>query len=212
MAVGAVTAMVATPIWVAIGRGLAKRKGYYIALTISTLAPLPVLFIQPEAYALMFVVLVIAGTGDAANQLFPNAMVPDSVEIDELRTGERREGAVFGAWAFCRKLGMTGGGFIASLMLSAFGFVQGASGEEQPESALFGLRIIYALLPMLLFLVSMLLLSRYQLSESQFNAIKGEIARKRESGAAKSPRSSARAASVGPALDDKAGRRLERDL
>jgi GPH family glycoside/pentoside/hexuronide:cation symporter len=187
MAVGAVTAMLATPVWVAIGRGLAKRRGYYVALSISMFAPLPILFIQPEAYALMFLVLVIAGTGDAANQLFPNAMVPDTVEVDELRTGERREGAVFGAWAFCRKLGMTGGGFIASLMLSAFGFLQGASGEQQPESALFGLRVISALLPMLLFLGSMLLLKRYQLSESEFNAIKSEIGRKRESAAAKSP-------------------------
>lgn len=187
MAVGAITAMVATPIWVMIGRRLPKRQGYYIALTISALAPLPILFVQPEAYALMFFVLVIAGTGDAANQLFPNAMVPDTVEVDELRTGERREGAVFGAWAFCRKLGMTGGAFLASLLLSAFGFVQGASGEAQPESALFGVRVIYAVLPMVLFLGSMLLLKRYQLSESEFNAIKSEIARKRDSIATNSP-------------------------
>jgi len=176
MAVSAITATIATPIWVAIGKRIPKRKGYFFAIAMSILAPFPVLFIQPEAYIMMFAILIFIGAGDAAGQLFPNAMVPDTVEVDELRTGERREGAVFGAWAFCRKLGMTGGAFLASLLLSGFGFVEGAPGEQQPESALMGVRMTYALLPMALWAIAFLLLNRYKLSEKEFNAVKAEIA------------------------------------
>ncbi len=175
MAIGAITATFATPLWVWAGRKLAKRKGYFVAIVISALAPLPVLFAGSGAFALMFAVLVIAGIGDAANQLFPNAMVPDTVEVDELRTGERREGAIFGAWSFCRKLGMTLGAFLVSVLLSQSGFVQGA--QVQPDSALLGIRLIYALLPATLWILAFLALTRFRLSEANFNDIKAQIAR-----------------------------------
>jgi len=121
---------------------------------------------------------VFLGAAEASNQLFPNSMVPDTVEVDELRTGERREGAIFGAWAFCRKLGMTAGAFLVSLLLSAFGLVKGVSADLQPENALLGVRLSYALLPILLWIIALLLLHRYNLSEEKFNAIKKQIASK----------------------------------
>lgn len=176
MAVGAVTATLATPLWLAFARRIPKKKGYFIALTLSALTPLPVLFIAPESYLLMFAILVMAGIGDSANQLFPNAMVPDTVEVDELRTGERREGAIFGAWAFCRKLGMTSGAFAVSLLLTASGFVQGAAAAEQPASAIVGVRLIYVFLPLALWILAFALLTRYRLTESEFEAVKAKIA------------------------------------
>jgi sugar (glycoside-pentoside-hexuronide) transporter len=178
MAISAVSATVFTPIWVVAGRKLAKKKGYYFALVLSALAPIPFLFIQPGMTVFLVLMLLFMGIADASNQLFPNAMVPDTVEVDELRTGERREGAIFGAWAFCRKLGMTAGAFLVSLMLSAFGLVKGASADLQPENAILGVRLSYALLPLALWIIALLLLHRYKLSEEKFNAIKQEIASK----------------------------------
>jgi len=175
MAIGAIVATIFTPIWVIIGRKMEKRKGYYLALTLSIITPLPFLFIQPGATTALYVILFCVGIAEAANQLFPNAMVPDTVEVDELRTGERREGAFFGAWAFCRKLGMTAGAFLVSLMLSVFGLVKGGSYDVQPDSALLGVRLSYTILPIVLWIIAFLLLHRYKLSESSFNSIKKEI-------------------------------------
>lgn len=178
MAISAITATLVTPLWVMAGKKLAKKKGYYIALGLSILAPIPFLFIQPGMTTALVFMLLFLGITEASNQLFPNSMVPDTVEVDELRTGERREGAIFGAWAFCRKLGMTAGAFLVSLVLSAFGLLKGASADLQPESAILGVRISYALLPIALWLIALLLLHRYKLSEEQFNSIKEEIANK----------------------------------
>lgn len=176
IATGAITATLATPVWVRIARKLGKRKTYFVALGISLTMSLPAFFIPAELYYLLFFVLVFAGIGDAANQLMPNAMVPDTVEVDELRTGERREGAIFGAWAFCRKLGMAAGAFLVTIGLQAFGF-QNSGGDtmEQTEFALLGLRIIYSLVPFSLFLGALLLLKFYDLDEERFNAIKEKI-------------------------------------
>jgi len=90
--------------------------------------------------------------------------------VDELENGVRREGAIFGAWAFCRKAGMAGGAFLASLCFSAFGFVSGA--EVQSESASLGIRLAFSALPFVLWFLAIRLLAHYELSEDRFNAIK----------------------------------------
>ena len=175
MAAPAVMAMLATPIWVMIGRKIGKRPAYFTALALAPLYYLPVLFVPSGEIALILTLILIIGFGDAANQLFPNAMVPDTVEVDQLRTGERREGAIFGAWAFCRKLGMTAGAFLASVMLSAIGFVKGP-GQVQTEAVADGIRQIYVLVPAGLWICALVTLIGYKLTESRFKEITSQIA------------------------------------
>jgi GPH family glycoside/pentoside/hexuronide:cation symporter len=180
LAAGGVAALLATPVWVAIARKLGKRRAYFVALGGAALLAGMISFISPGLAVLLFCLLVIAGAIDAGTQLVPNSMVPDTVEVDELRTGERREGALFGAWGFCRKLGMTLGAFLVSLALAFVGFKQGAPAALQPSEALTGIRIIYAGLPCGLWLSAMLVLTRYDLTESRFNAIKDELLARRQ--------------------------------
>ncbi|MCF6328465.1 MAG: MFS transporter [Henriciella sp.] len=174
MAAPAAMAMLATPVWVMVGRKIGKRPAYFIALAIAPLYYLPMLFVPSGEIALIMSLLIIIGLGDAANQLFPNAMVPDTVEVDQLRTGERREGAIFGAWAFCRKFGMTAGAFIASLLLSAIGFVKGPN-VEQTDAVLQGLRQVYVIIPAGLWMCALITLLGYKLTESRFREIKASI-------------------------------------
>lgn len=185
MSIGGVVGVVATPIWVAIGRKIGKQRGYYTGLTITAAMTIPTLFIIPEQAPLLLLALVVAGVGDAATQLFPNAMAPDTVEVDELRSGLRREGAIFGAWGFCRKLGMTGGAFIVSLALSAVHFSPGVAPELQADGAVIGIRVIYSAIPLILWLAALFAFTRYDLTEARFEALKAEIAeKKRTPGAA----------------------------
>jgi sugar (glycoside-pentoside-hexuronide) transporter len=177
IAIGSIIGIFVTPLWALAARRWGKRGGYVLALAIVTVMSLPALFIPPSMYMLLFAVLLVAGVGDAGTQLLSGSMVPDTVEVDEQRTGMRREGAIFGAWIFCRKLGMAAGAFLVSIGLSLFGFVGGDAGAgSQTELALTGIRIIYCVVPCALYLLTMLLLSRYDLSEARFNAVKAQIA------------------------------------
>jgi len=169
-AVAGVTALLATPGWVYIGQKLGKKKAYTRAMLINLVMAISLFFLPPTMAILLFGVYVINGFADAGNQLMPNSMVPDTVEVDELENGVRREGAIFGAWAFCRKAGMAGGAFLASLCFSAFGFVSGA--EVQSESASLGIRLAFSALPFVLWFLAIRLLAHYELSEDRFNAIK----------------------------------------
>ena len=109
----------------------------------------------------------------------PTSMIPDTVEADELRTGKRREGTIFGAMAFCRKLGMAFGAFFASWILQVAGFIGGGmTPEMQTESGLLGIRIAYTLLPAFLWLGAMMIVRQYALGEQQFDSIKNEIQKK----------------------------------
>ncbi|MFZ5745979.1 MAG: MFS transporter [Pseudomonadota bacterium] len=182
-AMGALSATLATPVWTRIARRLGKRKTYFISLTSAALLSLPALFIAPDTQWLLFAVLFTAGIADGANQLMPNAMVPDTVEFDEHNTGQRREGTIFGTWAFCRKLGMALGAFAVSLLLARFGFVEGGKPDMQPQVAIDGIRIAYSLLPCLLWIGAILTLRHYHLDEVRFNTIKAAIDARRNNNA-----------------------------
>jgi len=179
LAVGGIAAAVATPVWVYMARALGKRRAYFLALGGAALMAGLIAFISPGMGTILFVLLAIAGAVDAGTQLNPNSMVPATVEADELRTGERREGALFGAWGFGRKLGMTFGAFLVSLALAWVGFQPAVAELVQPDGAILGIRLIYAALPCGLWLSAMLMLTRYDLGEAEFNAIKAQLEARR---------------------------------
>jgi GPH family glycoside/pentoside/hexuronide:cation symporter len=172
----AVSATIATPFWIWIARRYGKRETYFIGMTITSVMTIPLLFITSDYLILLFIIFLLTGIGDAANQLASNAMVPDTVEVDEIKTGERREGSIFGAWAFCRKLGMASGAFLVSISLSIFGFEGGSGTDIIPsETAVFGIRVTYALLPFFLWICAIFILKKYNLDEEEFNNIKSSL-------------------------------------
>jgi len=171
--VAGLTALLVTPGWVVIGKKIGKIKAYSRALMVNSAVAVSLFFLPTSLGMLLLGVYFINGIADAGNQLMPNSMVPDTVEVDELQNGVRREGAIFGAWAFCRKAGMAGGAFLASIILSISGFVSGA--PEQTETASMGIRIAFSALPFVLWVTTLLLLRRYDLTEEKFNEIKSRL-------------------------------------
>jgi glycoside/pentoside/hexuronide:cation symporter, GPH family len=180
IAVSSLVGIFATPLWATLARRIGKQRSYALSLAVVAIMSLPALFIPAGLYMLLFAVLLIAGIGDAGTQLLSGSMVPDTVEVDELRTGKRREGAIFGAWIFCRKLGMAAGGFLVSIGLSLVGFSSSAPAAAQSDTALMGVRLLYCLVPFVLFLLAILVLTRYELNEQRFNDIKAGIAAARQ--------------------------------
>lgn len=178
LATGAIAAAFATPLWIWLARRRGKSRTYHLGIALSAAIILALGLVQPGMAVLLFILLAINGVVDGGTQLLPNSMVPDTVEADEAITGERREGALFGAWGFCRKLGMTLGAFAVSLALAAVGFAEGASPAAQTPAALTGIRLIYVGVPLISWLMAMALLSRYDLDEARFAELKQIIARR----------------------------------
>ncbi len=178
MVANAIAALIATPIWVQIGKKIGKKAGYWAAIIFVMLGAGSMSLVSTETIYLLLPLLIIMGIFDAATQLFPNAMIPDTVEVDELRTGQRREGAIFGAWGFARKLGMTAGAFLVSQLLSIIGFDPKQSANAMSPEVMSGIKYIYVGLPILLWSLTLFFFSKYDLNEGKFNEIKDEIAKK----------------------------------
>ena len=173
-------ATLATPLWMRAGQvwGIEKKRVYTAAILIEIVAYSAIfLGARPGAVVLLAALFVVVGAGDAACQLAPAAMVPDTVEADEIRSGVRREGTIFGALSGCLKLGMAVGAFFVSIVFDLAGFVPGAAPGAQSASAVTGVRIAYCLVPIALWCAALWLLRRYDLDEEQHRRLRAGIHR-----------------------------------
>ena len=73
-------------------------------------------------------------------------LVGESIDYNEYLTGKRSEGSIYGVFSLTRRIGQTLSGSLAVLMITWFGYVQGA-GAAQPASAILGIKMMVILIP-----------------------------------------------------------------
>jgi GPH family glycoside/pentoside/hexuronide:cation symporter len=89
-------------------------------------------------------------------------MMPDVIELDELQTGQRREGIFYGFMVLLQKFGLALGLFLVGQILDWSGFVSKA--QTQPESALFAIRCLVGPLPTVFLLAGLVLAYFYPIT------------------------------------------------
>ena len=103
------------------------------------------LLLPPQTVPGFLTLLVVMGLGNGAFYVMFWAMLPDTVEYGEWRTGIRDEGVVFGINQFALKAAAGVGIGLLGFMLEAVGYVANA---DQTEATMAGLRLISIALPM----------------------------------------------------------------
>ena len=121
-----------------------------------------------------------SGIGFVCNNVFP-----DLTDVDELITGRRREGVVSTCNTMVKQV--TGGinTFIVTLILGGFGLDTNSEATEfveQPDSAIFGIRLCVAVIPMICALVSYILLRNFKMTKDDHTMIRAAIATKHKYG------------------------------
>ncbi|MEN9244964.1 MAG: MFS transporter, partial [Gloeomargarita sp. DG02_5_bins_242] len=106
-----VTALVMLFVWAQASAKLGKKKVYFWGMTAWIAAQIGLFLLQPGQTGLMFGLAVMAGLGVATAYLIPWSMIPDVIEWDELRTGQRREGIFYALMVFLQKIGLAVGLF-----------------------------------------------------------------------------------------------------
>ncbi len=120
---------------------------------------------------------LVAGVGGGCGAVVAPSIQADVIDWDELRTGERKEGAYFAVWDFVRKtaFGVTAG--LTGLALGATGFEPGVT---QDESTLLALRALFGLFPGLCFLLgTVLFLRRFHFGQAEHAAVMSALAARR---------------------------------
>jgi GPH family glycoside/pentoside/hexuronide:cation symporter len=154
-------------VWNPVSRRIGKKNVYYIGMCFWVLVEIALFFVQPGQLTLLFALAVLAGAGVSIGYLIPWSMLPDVIELDELQTGQRREGIFYGFFVFLQKLGISLGLAISNFILEAAGYINQVPGgaiPAQPPAVLTALRSFVSLAPALVLLVSFWVVYQYPIS------------------------------------------------
>lgn len=121
----------------------------------------------------VFGALFIGLSSGPVNALMWN-LEADTIEYGEWKTGMRTEGTTYAIFSFVRKLSQALGGAFAVWIIGWFGY-DGAA-EIQSDTALTGIRITASVVPAALFLISIILMQFYPLSDARHKEILAELA------------------------------------
>jgi GPH family glycoside/pentoside/hexuronide:cation symporter len=158
-----------------LGSFLSKKYGkkavYFMGSILWIIAQGGLFFLQPGQVFLMYLLAFIAGFGVSVAYLIPWSMIPDVVDLDELNTGQRREGIFYGFMVLLQKIGLALGLFLVGQGLELTGFIEGKTNIPQPESALFAIRFSIGPLPTFFLIIGLVLAYFYPITRE----IHGEI-------------------------------------
>jgi len=145
------TALIMLFVWSALSKKIGKKLVYFLGMSLWIIAAAGLFFLQPGQLVLMYVMAVMAGVGVSTAYLVPWSMIPDVIELDELQTGQRREGIFYAFMVLLQKFGLAFGLFLVGNALQSAGFKEAVVGQStlpiQPESALTAIRIAVGPLP-----------------------------------------------------------------
>ncbi len=109
-----------------------------------------------------------------------NSMFADIVDEHELDTGERREGIIYAARAFCLKATGAVGVMIGGLMLDLIAFPRGAPAGSVDPDTVWMLGFLQGPATSVFSLCGLLLYARYRLNRTRHAEILAELERRRE--------------------------------
>lgn len=162
-------AILVMPLWARYGHRAGKKRAYVAASVMYAAASLALVTGKVIGMAGVLLLVVVAGVGYSGMQLFPLAMLPDTVEADEARAGVRRSGLLTGLWTAGETGAFALGPALVGLLLALSGFVS-SEGDEvvaQPSSATVGILLAFSVLPAVAMVLSLLVLRAYDLSAAR---------------------------------------------
>jgi len=176
------TALLMIPVWGTICTRIGKKPVYFLGIPFWLAAQVGLVFLQPDQVNLMYAMAFMAGLGISVCYLVPNAMLPDVIEYDELRTGQRREGIYYGFFVFLQKMALALGSAILGQTLAAAGFLSSAAGEAvpvQPDSALWAIRMAIGPLPALVLVIGLVCAFFFPINKARHAEMLAELAARR---------------------------------
>jgi GPH family glycoside/pentoside/hexuronide:cation symporter len=162
------TALLMLFVWTAVSKKIGKKLVYFLGMSLWIIAGAGLFFLQPGQISLMYVMAVMAGFGVSTAYLVPWSMIPDVIELDELQTGQRREGIFYGFMVLLQKFGLAFGLFLVGNALQASGFKEAVAGQTalpiQPDSALLAIRIAVGPIPTICLIFGLVLTYFYPIT------------------------------------------------
>lgn len=171
------SALAFLPLWNWFAHRFGKREAYIAGMSFWALVQMVLIFVQPGSALWMVLGLaILAGVGVSTAHIIPVSIIPDTVEWDELHTGQRREGIYYSLVSLLNKVGSSIAVPAASLLLGWAGYM-----PHQPQSTrtLWAIRSLVGPIPAVLLTAGILLAAFYPLTRERHAHLREELARRR---------------------------------
>ncbi len=162
------TALVMLFVWNLVSQHYGKKAVYFMGMGLWIIAQAGLFFLQPGQITFMYILAILAGCGVATAYLVPWSMIPDVIDLDELNTGQRREGVFYSFMVLLQKIGLAIGLFLVGQALHIAGFDSGVQGQPapiQPDSALLAIRFAIGPLPTIILIIGMIFAFFYPITK-----------------------------------------------
>jgi len=178
-----VTALLAIPLWMWLSRCLSKRSAYIIGMSFWAVMQILIFSLQPGQVGLIMIMAVLAGLSVSTAHVLPDAIFPDVIEWDELRTRQRHEGIYYGTKNFIRKVSGALAIFFALQVMGWFGYQsppEGATQFQQSAITLTAIRWLMGPASAILLCSAIAVAWFYPLNRERHNRIRRLLARRRD--------------------------------
>lgn len=176
-----IVAILFLPFWAYLARRLGKQGAFMVGAAFWAAVQIAIVLLRPGQMDAVLLLAALAGIGVSMAQVLPDAIFPDVVEWDELRTRRRREGSYYGAKNFVRKLTGALAIFIALQALGWFGYQApppGVTQFSQPPSALAAIRILTGPVGAVLLIVALVVARSYPLTRARYERVRALLAQR----------------------------------
>ena len=130
-------------------------------------------FYTPKNPYLQLITLALAAPGLSCMWTLASSMLADICDLDERKTGRRREGMFGASYSWACKVGISLTMILSGYMLKWSGF--DAAVDIQPEAVITNMRLLYMLVPMGFVGLAAVLVAFYPLSEKRINELQAEL-------------------------------------
>ena len=179
------------PLWAYIGRRFGKRTAFITSALIWMSAMALSFAIGPKsstAAILVFSAIVGIGVGGVIVMIY--SIFADIPDVDELKTGKRREGTYSGLFTFVRKLSSAAGLFLISNIIALAGYIPPKEEivdgtvkmveQAQTPQFILTLRIVFAVLPIGILTLCLIAAVKYPLTRKIHEKLKRLLELKRQ--------------------------------
>jgi oligogalacturonide transporter len=180
--------LVCSMLFMAVQGSIAKRKGkafpLYIGIPVWMLSSVTFIWLDSGVSVVVLCVLaVLIAVGSSAGNLSTWSMLTDIFDVDEIRTGTRREGIYSGMTTFIRKFASGIAILLMGFGLQVLGFDQNdysvlkASvtnfnpAEYAQSNIVFGIKWMFTIIPFVLLGVCLFFACKNKISQRRFNAV-----------------------------------------
>lgn len=178
------SSLLSLPLWVWLARRIGKKATWFVGLGLGIVGYACLFLIGPGELRWMQMVVTLTGTSSACGNVIAQSILADVVDVDELETGERKEGAYYSTFTFLLKAASGVMAMITGFTLTAVHFIPNA--PAQTELVTTAIRSLNSLPPLLSLLIGAIMLIGFGLTAEKHAEVRRQLDAKR---AATAPRS-----------------------